>query len=152
MSPVLRDQWKTMLPAMMRPRAIAPTNLVQASNPTTLLQHLSSRKSRRKRDSVNLDSGSAPGVLGSLSRSRTSEALECLKVGYAGKPFVNKTKLIRVGFSSETHRQSSEDFRRRFSRLFDEQLRVRPTEAFQLSPVPQIPDNDQKRRPRPQPL
>lgn len=45
-------------------------------------------------------------------------------------------------------RPSSEEIRRRFSKLFDEQLQAQPMEAFQLGPMPRGTEGDKKRMPR----
>lgn len=42
-------------------------------------------------------------------------------------------------------RPSSEEIRRRFSKLFDEQLQAQPMEAFQLGPMALGTEGDKKR-------
>lgn len=53
-------------------------------------------------------------------------------------------KLIHIGAFIDDHCQSSEEFRRRFSKLFDEQLQVRPVDTFQLNTVPPIAEGSER--------
>ncbi|ODM21859.1 hypothetical protein SI65_02703 [Aspergillus cristatus] len=51
----------------------------------------------------------------------------------------------KSGVEGRYVRPSSEEIRRRFSKLFDEQLQVQPMETFQLGPMPLSAEGDKKR-------